>query len=278
MHGVVSENGVFYGTVLAYPRRMPPEPPVRFDSSWEQPPHSVPWVIETSANGKFVIAQWGQASGPGGAAIWDVATKKTVWRVRGTHVLTWIGNEVVALESRPAGETLVWYDWATRAELGAIAVRLPLGRLTHAPRMFGNDAAKVAGLVWIDQTEGGMELFRREPSGWTQLPSKGWWQDRCNLVGDAVFSAGGSHVALPVGVPFERLRNPDGYFGVAVVWDTRSLEYELLDIVARVAPGWQRSPGAPPVPVVTRFDASLRLSVRAQNGHVVELAPAGVGA
>ncbi len=250
---------------------MGPRQRIAFDASWEQPPNDVPRVVEVSADGHFLVAQWGHTSGAGGAAIWDVASKKTVWKVPWTRALTWIGQHVVALETRGGREMLVWYDWETRVEQGSTEAKLPVGQLTHVPRILGNDAANLAGLVWVDQTEGGIELFRRDSSGWTQAAEKGWWQDRCNFVGDAVFSRDGRYLALPVGVAPEHIDNEEGYLGVLVVWNTESLATEVLDFIPPRVPNRRSSPRDPPFPEITGFDSAGSLTVRAQNGQVVEM-------
>jgi hypothetical protein len=246
---------------------MKKRPSILFDESWEQPPDAVPRVLEVSPDERFLIAQWGQTSGAGRAAIWDVATKKTVFRVPGTRVITWVGDEIVTVATRDRKEYLVWYDRSSYAELGVIPVRVPLGGwLTHAPRIVGDPRSNLAGVVWVDQTEGGLELFRREPTGWTHLPDVGWWQDRCNFVGDAMFSEDGRYLAISVGAPDDWEQSKDRYAGVVVAWDTATLSKHFIDLFATKDP----SPQADPIPWIVNFASESSLKVRLQTKEEFE--------
>lgn len=99
----------------------------------------------------------------------------------------------------------------------------------------------------------------------------GWWQNRCNFVGDAVFSDDGRYVALPVGSPYGWEARDDGYAGVVVVWDTSSMERRFIDLFAKTSKGWTPTPGDNPIPTIASFASPSSLTVDLQNGETLAL-------
>jgi hypothetical protein len=188
-----------------------------------------------------------------------------------------VGDELLATRWDKVGKTerLDWYRWSDRTLLGSIPAAYPLkGWLTHAPRIFGRDASALAAIVWVGQSEGGIELYRRGEAGWAQEKRLGYWQNACNYVSDVVYSNDGRYLALAMGAPDSWDKRPKKYAGAVIVFDARAGSHQFLDLFAEVAPGWTQSHKDSPVPQVVAFEGLDRLRVRLQNGQ--ELALRGV--
>lgn len=247
--------------------------PSILDETWQGVDDRKARVLDVSPDGAFLSAQWGQLEGSGHAAVWNVATRERVWAVDGVTACVWVGEELLATRTSgsPRRESFEWYEWATRDQLGSTPATYPLGaRLTHAPRLKGAALAQLACVAWVDQTEGGIEFFRRGTRSWSQVAKAGWWQDKCNFVGDPCFDERGRFLALPVGSPDGWERRDSKSCGVVIVFDTRDLKAQFLSLTGRPAAGWVRS-AQNPSPEVLGFETGDRVRVRIQTGEEVSV-------
>jgi len=242
----------------------------RLDKSFERANSEYHRVIARSPEGTLVAAQWGGGSGAGHAAVWDVASKRVAWEPEGATSICWIGDEVLATRLDPTcrHEVIDWYDRASRARLGSIAITYPIGAwLTHPPMLVACGPAQTVAAVWIDQSEGGFELLRRGPAGWEQVTGWGYYAGS-NRVEHGVFSSDARSFALPYGAPnawWERAK-PDGSAscGMVAVIDLADGALGFVDLVAQLAPGWEHAPRMNPAPAIRAFDGA-RLDVELQN-------------
>jgi hypothetical protein len=243
----------------------------RLDEKWEGVTERT-YVCGYSPDERYVAGQWGIFDGPGHAAVWDRSTRKLAWKIDAHMALCWVGPQILALSQSKKGADLAWYRWADRKRLGTTNAKYPHGALTHAPRLFGS--RRTAAVIWIDQTEGGIELFRRSPGGWNQLEGAGYYQNVSSYVGDALFSADDArYVAFTLGAPdgWDRKKTKTKYLGAVVLIDTRDGRRQFVDLDFEIAPRFRRTANKSPVPVVLALESSGKLKVRLQTGKEVDV-------
>lgn len=244
------------------------------DKTWERPDG---WarVLATSPDGKQLAAQWGAHEGAGHAAVWDCDTKKIVWRPEEATAIGWVGGEILVtrLDRAARHEVVDWYDAASRQRLGTAPVVYPIGSwLTHGPTIVGCEPAGLAAIVWLDQSEGGVEILRRGPDGWSQV--KGWGHvDGSNRVEEAVFSGDARFLALPYGNPregwWEHTRDGTADCGMVVLIDLTDGARGFIDLRAHIAEGWEPDPGRSPAPFIRAFPGAERIEIELQTAEVV---------
>lgn len=194
------------------------------------------------------------------AAVWDSASGKLVWAPEDVRAIAWTpdGNEVLLVRERysPAPKKRGIIVTPLQSEFGYSFERAtwPGGKpLSVTPLRFRtgwpvaiapSPTDPLAGVVWCDQTEAGIEFVKWK--GWPseQILGHGFEYPSQFLEG-AAFSPDGRHVALAYGEEcwwsddYEE-PSPGGQrrIGTVALGDTRNGRFRQIELMVEVPRGW----------------------------------------
>ena len=168
------------------------------DPKWQKLQRKAPhFLLDTHPSGKYAAMQISTNAGEK-AAIWDTQTGEIAWKPKSTLALCWVqtGQNLLAVsEAEPyLVELWTWPEPTSKPLfLFEATLDLPAGWVNC---LVASPTANRACVVWIDQTEAGIEWVAWDETTIWQENNKGYFGKELNGLYSAVFSPDGKHIVL----------------------------------------------------------------------------------